>query len=52
MTFEELINYRRSVRHYKNESIDAEKVKYFIGLANLVFNISNMQLYELATTFL
>jgi nitroreductase len=46
MTFEEIINYRRSVRHYKNQPIDAEKVKYCIELATLAPNSSNMQLWE------
>ncbi len=46
MTFEEIINYRRSVRHYKNEIINAEKVKRCIELATLAPNSSNMQLWE------
>ncbi len=46
MTLEEIINYRRSVRHYKIESIDAEKVKHCIELATLAPNSSNMQLWE------
>jgi nitroreductase len=46
MTFEEIINYRRSVRHYKNLPIDAEKVKQCIQLATLAPNSSNMQLWE------
>ncbi len=46
MTLEEIINYRRSVRHYKNETIDAEKVKHCIELATLAPNSSNMQLWE------
>jgi len=46
MTFEEVINYRRSVRHYKNLAIDAEKVKHCIELATLAPNSSNMQLWE------
>ena len=46
MTLEETINYRRSVRHYKNESIDAEKVKHCIELATLAPNSSNLQLWE------
>ncbi len=46
MTFEELVNYRRSVRHYKNEAIDAQKVKHCIELATLAPNSSNMQLWE------
>ena len=46
MTLEEIINYRRSVRHYKNLSIDPDKVKHCIELANLAPNSSNMQLWE------
>jgi nitroreductase len=46
MTLEEIINYRRSVRHYKTEPIDAEKVKHCIELATLAPNSSNMQLWE------
>ena len=29
-TFEEIVHYRRSVRHYQNVEIDAEKVKHCI----------------------
>jgi nitroreductase len=46
MTLTEIINYRRSVRHYKKTPIDAEKVKYCIELATLAPNSSNMQLWE------
>ncbi len=46
MTLEEIINYRRSVRHYKNEPIDADKVKHCIELATFAPNSSNMQLWE------
>lgn len=46
MTFEEVIHYRRSVRHYKDLAIDAEKVKHCIELATLAPNSSNMQLWE------
>jgi len=46
MTFEEILNYRRSVRHYKDLPIDAEKVKHCIELATLAPNSSNMQLWE------
>lgn len=46
MTFEEIIHYRRSVRHYKSQSIDMEKVKHCIELATLAPNSSNMQLWE------
>jgi nitroreductase len=46
MTLEEIINYRRSVRHYKNQPIDAEKVNHCLELATLAPNSSNMQLWE------
>lgn len=46
MTLEEIIHYRRSVRHYKELPIDAEKVKRCIELATLAPNSSNMQLWE------
>jgi nitroreductase len=46
MTYEEVLNYRRSVRLYKNLAIDSEKVKYCIELATLAPNSSNMQLWE------
>lgn len=46
MTLEEIINYRRSVRHYKQQPIDIEKVKHCIQLATLAPNSSNMQLWE------
>lgn len=46
MTLEEIINYRRSVRHYKSLPIDSEKVKHCIELATLAPNSSNMQLWE------
>jgi nitroreductase len=46
MTLTEIINYRRSVRHYKKTPIDAEKVKHCIELATLAPNSSNMQLWE------
>jgi nitroreductase len=45
MTLEEIINYRRSVRRYKDLPIDSEKVKHCIELATLAPNSSNMQLY-------
>jgi len=46
MTLEEIINYRRSVRHYDPEKpIDAEKVKLCIEQATLAPNSSNMQLW-------
>jgi nitroreductase len=46
MNLEEIINYRRSVRHYKAEPLNSEKVKHCIELATLAPNSSNMQLWE------
>lgn len=46
MTFEQIVNYRRSVRYYKDSPIDTEKVKYCLQLAALSPNSSNMQLWE------
>lgn len=46
MTLEELIHYRRSIRHYKDIPIDSEKVQHCIELATLAPNSSNMQLWE------
>jgi nitroreductase len=46
MNLEEIIHYRRSVRHYKNMQIDTEKVKHCLELATLAPNSSNMQLWE------
>jgi len=46
MNLEEIINYRRSVRRYKDLPIDSEKVKHCIELATLAPNSSNMQLWE------
>ncbi|MDP3442557.1 MAG: nitroreductase family protein [Ignavibacteria bacterium] len=46
MTFEEIINYRRSVRYYKETPIDPEKVLHCLELASLSPNSSNMQLWE------
>ncbi len=46
MTFEQIVNYRRSVRYYKDSPIDNEKVKYCLQLAALSPNSSNMQLWE------
>lgn len=46
MTFEQIVNYRRSVRHYSDTPIDTEKVKYCLELAALSPNSSNMQLWE------
>ena len=45
-TLEEVIHYRRSVRKYKDQAIDAEKVKHCLELAVLAPNSSNMQLWE------
>jgi len=46
MKFEDIIHYRRSVRHYKDLAIDSEKVKHCLELAALSPNSSNMQLWE------
>jgi nitroreductase len=46
MTLEEIIHFRRSVRHYKTNPIDSERVKHCIQLATLAPNSSNMQLWE------
>ena len=46
MTFEQVVNYRRSVRHYSTNPIDAETVKKCLELATLAPNSSNMQLWE------
>ncbi|MGE5357067.1 MAG: nitroreductase family protein [Deltaproteobacteria bacterium] len=46
MTFKEIVNYRRSVRNYKNIPLDAEKVRNCLELAVLSPNSSNMQLWE------
>jgi nitroreductase len=42
----EAIKYRRSVRVFKNEPIEAQKVKECIQLATLAATSSNMQLWE------
>lgn len=42
----EAIEYRRSIRVFKNENIDSEKVKECIRLASLAPTSSNMQLWE------
>jgi nitroreductase len=42
----EAIKYRRSVRVFKNEAIDSQKVKQCIELATLAATSSNMQLWE------
>lgn len=47
MTFEEILNHRRSVRNYApDKELDTEKVKHCIELATLAPNSSNMQLHE------
>lgn len=46
MTFEEIVNFRRSIRHYKPVPIDSQKVKRCLELASLAPNSSNMQLWE------
>jgi nitroreductase len=45
-TVSEAINYRRSVRVFKKEPIDAEKVRNCLHLATLAATSSNMQLWE------
>ncbi|MFN8277353.1 MAG: nitroreductase family protein [Chitinophagales bacterium] len=46
MTFEEIVHHRRSIRHYKNIPIDADRVKHCLQLATLAPNSSNLQLWE------
>jgi nitroreductase len=46
MTFPEIVNYRRSVRNYKAQAIDTQKVKHCLELATRAPNSSNMQLWE------
>jgi Nitroreductase len=47
VTFQEILNHRRSVRHYDAEKpIDTEKVKQCLQQATLAPNSSNMQLWE------
>lgn len=46
MTFEEIVHFRRSIRHYKSVPIENEKVKRCLELASLAPNSSNMQLWE------
>ncbi len=46
MNLEEIVNYRRSVRHYQKTPIDAQRVKHCLELATLAPNSSNMQLWE------
>jgi nitroreductase len=45
-TVSEAISYRRSVRVYKDESIDSEKVKQCLVNASLAPTSSNLQLWE------
>lgn len=45
-TVSEAIKYRRSVRVYKTDAIDEQKVKECIRLATLAATSSNMQLWE------
>ena len=44
-TVSEATHYRRSVRVFKNEAIDIEKVKQCLGLAILAATSSNMLLW-------
>ena len=46
MNFEEIVKYRRSVRLYKDQPIEADIVKNCLELATLAPNSSNMQLWE------
>lgn len=46
MTFEEIVNYRRSVRLYKDTPIDPERVRHCLKLASISPNSSNMQMWE------
>ncbi len=46
MTFDEIIQHRRSVRQYKKQPIDANRVEHCIAQATLSPNSSNMQLWE------
>jgi nitroreductase len=46
MNIEEIIKYRRSVRNYSTQPIDAERVRQCIELSTLAPNSSNMQLWE------
>lgn len=47
MSLQNILNFRRAVRHYTDEPIDAEKVKECLKLATLTPTSSNMQLYEM-----
>jgi len=46
MNFDEIIYYRRSVRHFNDTAIDSETVRYCLSLATLAPNSLNMQLWE------
>lgn len=46
MSLKDSLEYRRAVRHYRNEPIDAERVRACIELAQLTPTSSNMQMYE------
>lgn len=46
MTLEEILNFRRAVRVFIDEPIDAERVKHCLELATLAPSSSNMQLWE------
>lgn len=46
MTFNEILNFRRSIRFYKPISIDPEKVRQCVEFSTLAPNSSNMQLWE------
>ncbi len=46
MTFEEIVNRRRSVRNFKDEAIDEAIVRQCLEMASLAPNSSNMQLWE------
>lgn len=46
MSLQQILEFRRAVRYYKDENIDSEKVKHCLQLAQLTPSSSNMQLYE------
>ena len=46
MTLEEILNHRRSIRNYKDQAIDTQKVKRCLELATLSPSSSNMQMWE------
>lgn len=47
MSLQQILEFRRSVRYYKDDDIDTEKVKHCLQLAQLTPSSSNMQLYEI-----